>query len=157
MAITLSKNGKRLGRPPKGETKINTFIVDTPKFQVSEDMIECSFVPINEYSHVHSDNKKFGRYAQSTYCLTKYGKSTYVVLAYLQTDLEKYRRDGISDEQIVQRCVNYLNQEHKKKKPYGNLQLYGFRTIQKSGKEVVCIELVTDMRTNENFWGTGNR
>lgn len=166
MSVRLSKNGKRLGRPPKDATKVSTFTitkkVEKPVFQVqNEEMLECSFVSIPEYSHSTSEDRKCGRYAQSTYSLNNFGKSSYVVLAYIETDLEKHRNDQISDEQIVARCVNYLNQEEKKRKgsskPYGNLQLYGFRIIKKFGKEVIAIELVTDSRTNTNFWGTGHR
>jgi len=164
MTIRLSKNGKRMGRPPKNAviTSGQTFVIDqkheAPKFELSsEEMIECSLVPINEFSHIKSETQKVGRYAQSTYSLNKFGKSGFVVLAYIETDLEKYRNEGISDEQIVNRCVNYLNQETKKKKPYGNLQLYGYKLISKFGKEIVAIEMVTDMKSNSNFWGTGNR
>lgn len=162
MTIRLSKNGKRIGRPPKSaSTFIISNTVEEPKFEApTEDMIECSLVPIYEYSHIPTETQKFGRYAQSTYNVNKFGKNAYVVLAYLQTDLEKYRKEGIEDEQIVRRCVNYLNQEEKKKKsskPYGNLQLYGYRLIQKFGKEIVAIEMVTDMKSNQNFWGSGIR
>ncbi len=164
MTIKLSKNGKRLGRPPKSASK--TFVIQNtytaPELETaSEDMIECSFVPINEYSHINTEAKKAGRYAQSTYNLNKFGKNSYVVLAYVQTDLEKYKSEGITDEQIVTKCVNYLNQEEKKKKsshkPYGNLQLYGYNIIKKFGKDIIAIELVTDAKNNPNFWGTGNR
>jgi len=172
MTVKLSKNGKRLGRPPKNKDKNpEVFVVESkpyvaPTFDLSsEEMLECSLVPINEYSHIQSDIKRVGRYAQSTYSLNKYGKSSFVVLAYLDTDLEKHRKDGLSDEQIVVRCVNYLNQTEAKKKgqkkdpkkPYGNLQIYGFRTINKFDKEVLAVELVTDSKSNENFWGVGNR
>lgn len=170
MTVKLSKNGKRLGRPPKNKDKVEsnpqTFIVETkpyiaPEFEISsDDMLECGLIPINEYSHVQSDNKKVGRYAQSTYSLSKYGKSSFVVLAYLKTDVEKHRKNGYSDEQIVKRCVNFLNQEQKKnskKKPYGNLQLYNYKVINKFDTEIFAVELVTDARTNENFWGVGNR
>lgn len=171
MTVKLSKNGKRLGRPPKDKTSNpEVFIVESkpyvaPEFDLStEEMIECKLIPIDEYSHIQTDTKKAGRYAQSTYSLNKFGKSSFVVLAYLDTDIEKYRKSGLSDEQIVVRCVNYLNQAEAKKKgqkkenkPYGNLQLYGFRSISKFDKEIFAIELVTDSRTNENFWGVGNR
>ena len=172
MTVRLSKNGKRLGRPPKDKGKNpEVFVTEqkpyvAPEFDLStEEMIECKLVPINEYSHIQSDIKRAGRYAQSTYTLNKFGKNSFIVLAYLDTDLEKHRKDGLSDEQIVVRCVNYLNQAEAKKKgqkkdpkkPYGNLQLYGFRTINKFDREVIAIELVTDSRSNENFWGVGNR
>jgi hypothetical protein len=164
MTIRLSKNGKRLGRPPKNASADGgqTFVIhqkhEAPKFELSsEEMIECSLVPINEFSHIKSEVQRVGRYAQSTYSLNKFGKNGFVVLAYVDANLKKYRDEGISDEQIVRRCVNYLNQETKKKKPYGNLQLYGYRLIEKFGKEVIAIEMVTDSKSNPNFWGTGNR
>ncbi len=108
MTVKLSKNGKRLGRPPKDKNKTpEVFVVESkpyvaPTFDLStEEMLECSLVPINEYSHINNEIKKAGRYAQSTYTLNRFGKNSFVVLAYLDTDLEKHRNNGLTDEQIV--------------------------------------------------------
>lgn len=171
MTIRLSKNGKRLGRPPKNAEKATStvFTVEPKKYEppvfdiLDDNMIECKFTQINEFSHVKNEITRSGRYAQSTYSLNKYGKNSYVVLAYIEADIEKHRSSGVSDEQIIQRCVNYLNQSEKKKgkkegfKPYGNLQLYNYRVINKYNKDLFVVELVTDHKSNENFWGVGNR
>lgn len=139
--------------------------IKRPQQKLMLDSVECSLVPIDQYSHMPSEEKKFGRYAQSTYSLSNFGKSCYVVIAYLNVDFEKYRSHGMSNDEIVNSCVEFLNtpEEKKKgqrkdpKKPYGNLKLFGYNIINKFGKEIAAIELVTDQRTNENFWGTGNR
>jgi hypothetical protein len=126
--------------------------------------IECSLMPIDQYSHAPTEEKRYGRYAQSTYSLSSFGKNSYIVVAYIDVDVEKYREQNISDEQIVKGCMEFLNkspEESKKKKeskkPYGNLQLYNYKIINKFGKNIIAIELVTDSRTNDKFWGTGNR
>lgn len=122
--------------------------------------IDCSLLPIDEYSHIPTENKRYGRYAQSTYTLTNFGKTAYVVVAYLETDFQKYRNLGMKDDEIIKLCIEHLNksdgQKKKDSKPkYGLLQVYNYNFIKKLGKEIAAIELVTDHRTNENFWGSG--
>ena len=102
MSIRLSKNGKRLGRPPKNSnTKtfiINETQIEQPKFELqSDEMIECSLVPLNEYSHMNNEVKRFGRYATSTYNLNKYGKN-YSENAFTE---DRYLRKNIKPLYIV--------------------------------------------------------
>lgn len=127
--------------------------------------IECSLMPIDQYSHTPAEEKRYGRYAQSTYSLSSYGKNSFVVLAYIETDLKKYRAQNISDDQIVKSCVEFLNtpieegkgKKKDQKRPYGNLQLYNYNIINKQGRDIIAIELVTDSKSSDKFWGTGNR
>ena len=169
MAIKLSKNGKRLGRPPKDKSKGVVFVapVETKKEEIyveppidAESVIECEFIPVSQYSHMPTEDKKSGRYMTSIYSVDGFGRNKWVVGGYLKADWEKYKALKWSDKETVRRCINYLNTitiNKKGKKKYGNLELYTFNKITKSGDEVAVVELVIDDRKNENFWGEGER
>lgn len=170
MAVKLSKNGKRLGRPPKNKDKTGTvFISEMPKKQEevfieppadAESVIECDFIQVPQYSHAPSQDTKAGRYMTSIYSVDGFGKNRWIVGGYIKADFEKYKDLKWHDTEIVKRCVNYLNTmtiNKKGKKKYGSLELYKFNKLNKFGQEVVVVELITDDRKNENFWGEGER
>jgi|694.fasta_scaffold143795_4 hypothetical protein len=169
MAIRLSKNGKRLGRPPKNKNSGVVFVspVEIKKEETFveppadvDSVIECEFMPISQFSHAPTGEKKEGRYMTSIYSIDGFGKNRWVVGAYIKADLEKYKILRWHDSEIVKRCVNYLNSiaiNKKGKKKYGNLQLHKFNKINKFGQEIIVVELITDERKNENFWGEGER
>lgn len=169
MAIKLSKNGKRLGRPPKNKTGIVFVSEPPPKKQEevfiepdldADSIIECEFVSIPQFSHMPSGETKFGRYMTSVYSIDGFGKNKWIVGCYIKLDLQKYKILKWHDSEIAKRCVNYLNSitiNKKGKKKYGNLQLYKFNRIIKFGQELIVAEIVTDDRKNENFWGEGER
>lgn len=158
MTIRLSKNGKRMGRPPKKSSGV-VFISASPPIKEesavvdAESMMECEFLHIPKYSHMPSTDLKQGRYMTSVYTIDGFGRNKWVVGAYLMID-------GDINDDVIKRCVNYLNSitvNKKGKKKYGNLQLHRFNKIKRNGKELVCIEIITDERNNENFWGEGER
>jgi hypothetical protein len=169
MAIKLSKNGKRLGRPPKDKSKGTVFITPVaPKKEEifieppadAESVIECELVSISQFSHCPSEEKKSGRYMISVYSINDFGKNKWVVGVYLKADWNKYKLLKWNDKEIIKRCVNYLNSltiNKKGKKKYGNLELFNFRFIKKFNEDVAVVELITDDRKNENFWGEGER
>ena len=168
MAIRLSKNGKRLGRPPKnaGKVFISELAPVVKKEEVEEkgefdslSMIECELVSIPQYAHDPKTETKSGRYMTSIYSIDGFGSKKWVVGAYLKTDWDKHRVIKTGDYEIVRRCVNYLNSLGKKKKKYGNLQLFSKKInfVQKNGETVAVVELITDERKNENFWGEGEK
>lgn len=181
--IRLSKNGKRLGRPPKNkeESSGTVFIINEPKpIQLPVELvieqeprkldfgeIECSFVKIPQYSHVKSDEYRDGRYSTSPSNVRGLGTKQWVVLAYLKADFQKHRILRKSDIEIVEGCLNYLNnpeerKKYQKKEPtpkYGFLTLVSkeIKFVEKDGQKVAVVELATNERTNENFWGEGER
>jgi len=179
--IKFSKNGKRLGRPPKNKDSSGTvFIinepkpVELPKELMSEELrkpefgeIECSFVKIPQYSHVKSDDYRDGRYSASPANVRGLGSKQWVILAYLKTDFQMLKEQKKTDEEIIQGCLNYLNnpeerKKYQKKEPtpkYGYLTLVSkeIKFIEKNGEKVAVVELATNERTNENFWGEGER
>ncbi len=179
MNIKLSKNGKRLGRPPKNKESTGTvFIISEPQSVVETDIkeevrkpdfgeIECSFIRIPQYSHVKSNEYRDGRYSTSPANIRGLGTKQWVVLAYLKANFNEHRVLKKSDVEIIQGCVKYLNnsedrKKYQKKEPtpkYGFLTLVSneIKFIQKDGEEVAVVELATNERTNENFWGEGER
>jgi len=170
MAVKLSKNGKRLGRPPKDTNKSGAvFVSEMPKKQEevfieppenAESSIECEFIPLSQYAHIPSPELKSGRYMTSIYSINGFGKNKWVVGGYLKLDWNKYKILRWHDSEIIKRCVNYLNSisiNKKGKKKYGNLELHRFGKINKFGQELAVVELIIDDRKNENFWGEGER
>jgi hypothetical protein len=137
---------------------------------LNEDMIECNFLPIRQYGNMaksETDELKSGRYAGSMYSLKDYGSKRWVVLAYLIADFSKHREEKLTDNQIIKKCLNFLNTPEARKKyqkkdsvpKYGNLELANenIKFTNKSGQEVAILELIIDQRKNENFWGEGEK
>ena len=166
MAIKLSKNGKRLGRPPKNASAGKVFVTTTAKPKLSakkpdqgvidpESIIECEFVKVPQYFHVSSEENKDGRYMTSVYSVEDFGRKKWIVGGYLKADWNKFRSLKLGEQEIIQKCINYLNSLDYGK--YGNLQVYNFRFIQKFGQEVAVVELITNERKNQNFWGEGEK
>jgi hypothetical protein len=166
MAIKLSKNGKRLGRPPKNSTgKVFVATVAKPKLSAKlpdqsvvdpEKMIECELIKVPQYSHLVGTDTKDGRYMTSLYgSVDGFGRKRWVVGGYLKADWNKYRIIKMGEQEIIQRCINYLNA--KDGGIYGNLEYYNVKFIQKFGQEVAVVELITNERKNENFWGEGEK
>jgi len=187
MAPSFSKNGKRLGRPPKNkpaETSgtvftINSAPVTTPvvvdndppaKIEVDPtSMIECEFVPISQYGVFNdtSSERKAGRYSSSIYAIEGINWTRWVVLAYLKADFQKHREEGLKNQEILQRCVNYLNAVEPKKKyakkdpepKYGKLELFkeDIQFTNKFGYECAILIFTTNNRKCEHFWGNGEK
>lgn len=182
MAAKLSKNGKRLGRPPKKESNGSVFLINEPKpiEQLSEltdnietrkpefGEIECSFLQIPQYSFLGLDTElKFGRYSTSPPNIKGLGSKQWVILVYLKAPFSQHRVLRKSNNEIVEACLNYLNNPEPPKKyqkkestpKYGYLTLVSkeIKFIQKNGEEVAVLELATSDRTNQNFWGEGER
>ena len=178
MAPRFSKNGKRLGRPPKSKEAV-VFTVNATA-QIKEEkvdqlnidassMIECEFLPISQHSVITEKNteKRFGAYSGSIYAIDGINWDRWVVVAYLKADFEKYRKQGLKNRDILQRCVNFLNivperKKYAKKEPtakYGKLTLFKEETqfINKDGHECAILIFTTDQRKCEHFWGEGDK
>ncbi len=162
MTVKLSKNGKRLGRPPKNLSTGKVFISaipvkkeDKPEIIDTDEMIECELLPVQQYSHLHGTETKAGRYMTNYYDVPDFGRKCWVVGGYIKADWEKYKKDTVT----IQKCINYLNSLGKKKKIYGNLKIYkdSVKFLEKNKQEVAVVEMVIEDRKNENFWGEGER
>lgn len=181
MAPKFSKNGKRLGRPPKNKEAV-VFSINTPipvneikeeKIDVSKidtkSMIECEFVPIAQHNLISSPNepKRHGIYSSSIYAIEGINSDKWVAIAYLKADFEKYRKEGLKNQEILQRCINFLNivpekKKYAKKQPtakYGKLSLFkeDIKFTNKHGFECAILIFTTDQRKSEYFWGEGNQ
>lgn len=187
MAPRFSKNGKRLGRPPKNkEATVFTVttplpVQNTPVLEVKEEqqdeavvvdansMIECEFVPVTQHVIISMPNaeKKHGYYSGSIYAIEGINWTKWVALAYLKADFDTYRKQGLKDREILQRCLNYLNavppkKKYAKKDPtpkYGKLELFkeDIQFTKKFGYECAILVFTTNERKCEHFWGEGEK
>lgn len=184
MSVRLSKNGKRLGRPPKNAVKSDPFAVVpvpavVPSFavvaeQVKEavlavegqsellnlDFVECTLLEIPANSYDPTPDLKSGKYMHNLYNIEWFGTKKWVVGAYINADFEKYKNAKCDMSLVLKGCVNYLNTiKSKKSNKYGNLELHSKRVnfVNKSGINVAVVELVIDERKNPNFWGEGEK
>tara|TARA_B100000676_G_C17925005_1_gene757641 strand:- start:594 stop:1109 length:516 start_codon:yes stop_codon:yes gene_type:complete len=110
--------------------------------------------------------KKSGSYHGSVWHeVSGFGVSKWVVGCYVIVDYEKYRADGLTDDEIVRGCVEFLNCPPKRKKYakrtpkplYGTLDDMPVRHQfkEKNGEKCIMMMLVTDQRKNRNFFGEG--
>jgi hypothetical protein len=74
--------------------------------------------------------------------------------------LVENREKGLSDKEIIDGCLLFLNKPPpRKRKPlYGSLQPVqradgAYEVKEKDGNYIVCFS--TDQRRNKNFWGDG--
>jgi hypothetical protein len=138
---------------------------------IDENMIECSFLQIKQYGNMakgETDEMRSGRYSGSMYSVQDYGLKRWVVLGYLVADYKLHREQGLKDQEIIKKCLNYLNTPEARKKyqkkdsvpKYGNLQILNennLKFLMKEGQEVATLQLIIDQRRNENFWGEGEK
>ena len=131
--------------------------------------IPCHFLKQGEFESVVPNwdgPKKCGNYHGSVWHEVEgFGVSHWVVGAHVVVDYEKYREQGMSDEEIIRGCIEYLNSPPKRKKYakrrpkplYGKLGEFPLRHKfkEKSGKKCIMMILVTDQRKNKNFHGEG--
>ena len=133
-------------------------------------MIECSLREMGEYGSAlpdYNNRKRQGKYHGSDFYGTvpSYGIKKWVVGVYIDVDYKPYLEECISEEDIVKRCIEFLNQppprrKYQKKKPqplYGNIDEQPIRFNFKEDEDGTFIEalLVTDEKKNKKFWGAG--
>ena len=123
--------------------------------------LECSFREVEEWFHLErqeNSKKKCGYYSQACLPVKGYGTDVWSIVAYIQVDFEQCRAEGLTDDQILQGCLNYLNKpptrRHRKSR-YGRLLPNAHKILEEEGLISVC--LLIDQRNNKNFWGKGWR
>ena len=98
--------------------------------------------------------KKLGRYEGGSPC-GNFGDKRWSIASTIVTNisLSKLKESGLTEDEIVTRCVNFLNKKPKRarKKPYGELECRFF--VFKDDE--ISVSLVTDDRNNKHFWGRG--
>ncbi len=129
-----------------------------------EQCISCEWREMPEFFHSREGqpNKK-ARYHGSVFPrVNGFGSKKWVVCGYLEVDYEPHLKQGVSKEEVVQRCINHLNKpphrrKYQKKRStplYGNLSLYEYK-FKNDGSPYIEVLVVTDERKNKNFWGCG--
>lgn len=124
--------------------------------------IECSFRQIRDSG---TEDRKSGRYSQSMHWeVPDFGSSKWVVLGYIDLPWEKMvNEDYLSQADIIERCLAFLNKTPEKKKyqkkpptpKFGKLQPYKAEFKKKGDKQFIIVQLITDQHDNENFWREG--
>ena len=124
--------------------------------------INCELMPMNEYETIESDKKRFGRYHRTNFWNIKgYGKDTWVVAARLRVVDPLPVGHDLSESDILERCIDFLNTPPAKKKyakkdpvpKYGNLKLYHHKKFCESG--IFSVLLKVKKSKNKYFWGRG--
>ena len=125
-------------------------------------MLECKLREFGEFGSVLESTgkkRKKGFYSNSVYPLKGYGRDSWVIVTHIDFDYEAYMERGLSEKQIFQECIDYLNQppprkKYAKKKPqplYGELRLYGAKIKEDENGKFIEAEIIT----NKNFWREG--
>lgn len=131
--------------------------------------IPCKFLKMTQFGSIVPEwdgPKKCGNYHGSVWHEVEgFGVSRWVVGTYVIVDYDKYRSEGMTDEEIVRGCVEYLNcppkrRKYSKRTPkplYGNLEDMPIRWLfkEKLGEKCIMMMLVTDQRKNRHFHGEG--
>jgi len=129
-------------------------------------MIECQFREFPEYGSViksSSHKRRKGFYSYSVLPIKGLGRDKWPVISHIDLEYEKFLDKGLSAEDIVQQCIDYLNQppprkKYAKKKPkplYGNLTLHKANFKEDENGKYIEVEFTTDQRKNKNFWREG--
>ena len=130
-------------------------------------MLECSLQPmINKYPTEGQDNKpKYGVYIQSMYWNVKdYGKKVWIVAVKINLDYEEERKEYDTDDEIVRKCIEFLNVppkskygKRRKRKPLYTFDSdpYQYEIVDKGGKKQIVARLMTREQRNKHFWKTG--
>tara|TARA_R110000824_G_scaffold8737_1_gene39515 strand:- start:2319 stop:2648 length:330 start_codon:yes stop_codon:yes gene_type:complete len=96
-----------------------------------------------------------------------YGKNRWVVHANIDFDYESVKELQLSEQEIVQRCIEYLNtplkskygKKRKRKLPYGKFEPvpYRFKLKEKNNKVYIEAQLIVLSHENKKFWHSGVR
>lgn len=128
-------------------------------FEITLESCECEFENITEWASVvksgeEKEKTKFGIYSSCRLPI-KNAKKVYPVVAYIKTNIDKYRTLGYTDKQIYVGCINYLskNQSKNKLKKIGDLYPFSFKIIS---NKISAMFLTTEQKS-KMFWGEGTK
>jgi len=125
--------------------------------------ISCKWKPIEEYGFATENaNKRDGRYHGSMFWDVKgFGSKRWVVAGHLDLDtgLKQHLDQGVPERQLVEACLQFLNQpparekfQRKTSRPrYGHLEYYRHRLK----KDCIEVLVITDQKKNDRFWSQG--
>ena len=124
-------------------------------------MIKCE---LRDIPAVKGPEMRKGRYHRSNFWDVKgFGKERWIVGAYIDFNGDDFP-PWFTETEIVEGCLVYLNTPPPRKKYekalthslYGKLSTYQYTFKRDSGgSPYIEVMLITDERTNNNFWGKG--
>jgi hypothetical protein len=123
--------------------------------------ISCRFKEIGELEPVvmpaESDKRKLGKYSGGNLNVEGYGHKNWVVLAYIIPDepIGEYLEQGLTEKQIVEGCVEFLNQpptKRSRKPKYGKLTYNKHYLLE----DKISVSLVINQKNSKYFWGRGS-
>jgi hypothetical protein len=128
--------------------------------------VVCTLRQMAEFGAVlpnwNPNKTKSGRYACSRWGNMK--SKQYPVLGRIDGQFEDLLASGVDPEEIVQRCLDYLNTPPPRKKfakrsakpLYGKLLAYRSQLKRReNGTAYFDVILTTNQKRNPNFWGEG--
>lgn len=122
---------------------------------------ECSFREIPElFFNKTPDKFKSGRYHGSCFWEhSGFGKTRFFVAAYIDFNYKPFLKIGLSQEEIVKKCVEYLNlKPPRKRKPlFGALECHQYEFKKDEKGYFIVVLLSTDEHNSKHFWGQGIR
>jgi len=127
--------------------------------------IKCT---LKEISLINSPKKKkYGMYLSSFFPIKNYGAKCWVVGVNIDVDYEKYVNEGMTDQEIVEGCIEYLNTPPKRKargrppkKPlyaFFHEKPYRFYIKESANSKYIQALLITNDKKNKKFWGAGKK
>jgi hypothetical protein len=108
------------------------------------------------------NKKRLGRYSGSMH--VGIGEKQYMVLAHIEGDFESYLQQGLSDRDIVEGCIEFLNTPPPRKKYakstpkalYGTFRLFAHhRKYDEADKIYYAVAMATNHKKSKHFWGVG--
>lgn len=120
--------------------------------------VECHLQEIPQCVHLTTEEEKTkqGKYDETQYNVPGLGASKWAVIAniMLEKDVQAYLDAGLSEEEVIQQCLQQLNQPRTpraRKLKYGKLEMRWYKIL---GNKISASMTTTD-RKNKNFWGRG--
>ena len=160
----MGRASRKVAKKRKARSKVET------RSHTTTETLPCNFRLMPEWPHLKEapdTKKRGGRYHGSFFAdVPAYGRSRWVVLGEIDVDFRLCVEKDMSEREVGEACVNYLNLPPPRKKyakrepkpPYGTLELYRYYVKEfdeKTSKTRVQILLLTDQRKNKNFWREG--
>ena len=120
--------------------------------------IECHLEEFGPYEPAFSyenQKMKLGRYEGGMMPTANFGDKKWSVAVSVVTEkpLKEYLNQGMTEDQIVEGCVTFLNKKpyRARKLPYGTVACRHFIFKDDS----ISMSLMTNDRNNKHFWGRG--
>ncbi len=122
--------------------------------------IPCSFEAVTQWYGIFQEGEtKLGRYDGTNMNVKGLGYDKWALVAniLLKDPVQKYLGEGMTEEQILAGCLEFLNKpptKRARKPKYGHLEHRYFKVL---GDDKITVSLTTTDRNNKYFWGRGSK